>query len=99
MPVRFDDFRIVVTHSSRPNDDVRMSDVLGTVTFEDLNTHLLQAIRDSGSFEIRSRNTEPEIDEHLGDAGHADAADAYEMNVLNSPKHKPQKAQKRTKAK
>src|SRR5690242_13125687 len=37
--------------------------------------------------EIRSRNPKAEIDQHLRDAGHADAADAYGMDVLNSAKH------------
>jgi hypothetical protein len=57
------------------------------VTFEDLNTHVLQAIGDVRAFQIGAGDAEAEIDEHLGDAGHADATDAYEMDVLNSTKH------------
>jgi hypothetical protein len=57
------------------------------VTFKDLNTHLLQAISDVGALQIRARDAEAEIDEHLGNARHADASDTYEMDVLNSTKH------------
>jgi len=85
--MRFDDLGIVVAHGSRANHDVRMSDVISSVSFEDLDTHLLQAIGDVRPLQIRSGDTEAEIDQHLGDAGHADASDAYEMDVLNSAKH------------
>jgi hypothetical protein len=59
--------------------------------FEDLNAHVLQAIGDIGTFQIRSRNAKAEIHQHLGDAGHSNPADAYKVNMLNSSKHKPQK--------
>ena len=85
--VRLDDFRIVVADGSRANDDVRVSDVLRCMSFKDLDTHLLQAVGDVRAFQIGARDAKAEIDEHLGDAGHADAADAYEMDVLNATKH------------
>ena len=46
-----------------------------------------QALRNSAGFQIGSRNLVAEIQQHLGDAAHADAADAYEMNLLNFGKH------------
>src|SRR5262245_53287912 len=85
--VCFDDLGVVVTHGGRAHNDVRVSDILSGMTFKDLNTHLLQAIGDVGAFQIGTGDTEAEIDEHLGDAGHADASDTYEMDVLNSTKH------------
>src|SRR6185369_11606042 len=82
-----DDFRIVVAHGSRAHDDVRMSDIFSSVTFEDFNTHVLQAIGDVRAFQIRAGDTKAEIHQHLGNAGHADAAYPDKMNVLNASKH------------
>src|SRR6185369_1423756 len=82
-----DDFRIVVTHGSRADDDVRMSDIFSSVAFEDFNTHVLQAIGDVRAFQIGAGHTKAEIHQHLGNAGHADTTDAYEMNVLDPTKH------------
>ena len=67
--------------------DVRLSDIVRRVPFEDLNTHVLQAIGGVGTFQVRSRNAEAEIYQHLGDAGHSNPADAYKVNMLNSAKH------------
>ena len=66
---------------------MRMSDVLSRVTFEDFDTHLLQAIGNVRMFQIGARDAKAEIDKHLSNAGHADATDTYEMDVLNSTKH------------
>ena len=49
---------------------------------------MLEAIGDIGALQIGARNAKAEINKHLGDAGHADATNAYEMDVLNSSKHK-----------
>src|ERR1043166_9321555 len=86
-PIRFDDLGIVVTDGSRANYDVRLADIFSSVPFEDFNTHVLQAIGDTGALEIGSGNAEPEIDQHLSDAGHSNPADAYKVNVLNSANH------------
>src|SRR5687768_3568499 len=64
-----------------------MSDVFSSVTFEYLNTHVVQAIGDGGAFQVRAGDAKAEVDEHLGNTGHADATDAYEMDVLDSSKH------------
>ena len=66
---------------------MRVADVLGTMAFRELNAHLLQPISDVRAFEIGAGDTEAQIDEHLRDARHTDAADADEMDVLNSSKH------------
>src|SRR5690349_7033166 len=85
--IRFDDLRIVIADGGRAYDDVWVSDVLSSVTFKDLDTHLLQALGNVRVLQIRAGDTEPEIDEHLSDARHADATDTYKMDVLNSSKH------------
>jgi hypothetical protein len=82
-----DDLRIVVAHGGRTNDDVRLSNVVAAMTFEDFNTHFLEPIRDGGTPQVGTRDAKAEIDQHLGNAGHADAPDTDEMDVLNSAKH------------
>ena len=85
---RFGDFRIVVAHRGRTHDDVSVADIFRLVPFGEFNAHLLQPISHARVFEIGTRHAEAEVDQHLCDAGHADAADADEMNVLNATKHK-----------
>ncbi len=83
----FDDLWIVVANSCRAHDNVRLAHVIRAVTFRYFNAHLLQPVGNSRAFQIRSRNAETKIDQHLGDAGHTDAAYANKMGVLNSSKH------------
>ena len=85
--VRLNDLGIVVAHGGGANHDVRVTDVLSTVTFKDLYAHLLQAIGDAGTFQIRTGDTKAKIAQYLGNTGHADAADANEMDVLYPSKH------------
>src|SRR6185295_10790234 len=66
------------------------------MTFGKLNSHLLQPIRDVGLFRIGAGDTESQIDQHLGNTRHADAANANKMDVLNSSKHKVQNSELRT---
>ena len=61
--------------------------IFSVVPFSEIDSHLLQSIRRAGAFRIRARNTEAEVDQHLGDARHADAANADKMNVLNATEH------------
>src|SRR6185369_6561528 len=82
-----DDFRIVFAHGSRADDDVRMSDIFSSVAFEDFNPHVLQAIGYVRAFQIGAGDTKAEIHQYLGNAGHADTTDAYEMNMLDPTKH------------
>src|SRR5215211_8853309 len=85
--VCFDYLRVVVTNGCRAHHDVRVAHVLSRVTFKDLHTHLLQAVGNVGTLQIGAGNAKAEIDKHLGDAGHTDASDAYEMDVLNATEH------------
>ena len=66
---------------------MRMADVLGSMSFKDLNAHLLKSIGDTRALQIGTGNAEAEIDQHLGDTGHADTTDADKMDVLNPPEH------------
>jgi hypothetical protein len=57
------------------------------MSFEDLHTHLLKSISNTRTLQIRAGNVETEIDQHLGNSGHADATDANKVNVLNATEH------------
>jgi hypothetical protein len=46
-----------------------------------------QALSDSGGLEIGAGDLVSEIEQDLGDAAHADAADAYEVDALNFGEH------------
>ena len=50
---------------------------------------LPEPLRGVRLLQVRSRDLVPEVQEHLGDAAHADAADADEMDMLNFFEHSP----------
>ena len=82
------DFRILDGNRGTGDDDLGASDVFGAVSFEDCGAESGQALRHRGILQVGAGNFVAEIEQHLGNATHADAADAYEMNALNFRKHK-----------
>src|SRR5512133_293982 len=70
------------------NHDLGIADILGAMAFEDCGTESGKALRDRGTLQIRSRYLVAEVQQDLGDAAHADPADAYEMNTLDFCEHK-----------
>ena len=58
--------------------------------FSEIDAHLLQTVRHVRAFRVGAGDTKAEIDQHFGDTGHADAADADEVNVLYATEHKNQ---------
>ncbi len=57
-------------------------DVVGSMADSDDRTETLEALRRLGFGEIRAADDVSHVEQHLGDAAHADAADADEMNVV-----------------
>src|SRR5712671_6204257 len=86
-PLRFNDFGIVITHRGRANDDVRIANIFSIMPFDKLHSHLLEPVGYGRALKISSGNAEAKINQHLSDSGHAYAADANEMNLLNATKH------------
>ena len=73
-------FRIVALDRGRDHDDIGAVDVLGLVADRHRDAFFAQP-RDIAAFgRIRALHGIAEIAQHLGNAAHADAADAYEMN-------------------
>ena len=57
------------------------------MTFEDLSPQARKTMRYRRTFQVRTGNLVTEIQQDLGNATHADATDAYEMNALNLGEH------------
>jgi hypothetical protein len=57
------------------------------VLFRKGHTQSFQPFCHIGAFHVRAGNAEVGINQHFSDPGHADAADADEMNMLNATKH------------
>jgi hypothetical protein len=53
----------------------------------DNGPHSGQALRDRRRFQVRARHLIAEVEQHLGDAAHADAADSHKMDALDFCKH------------
>ena len=85
--VRGGDFRIVARDRGAGDDHFGSGDVLGAMAFEDDGAQRGQAMRDRRRLQVGAGNLVAEVQQHLGDAAHADAADADEMHALNFGKH------------
>src|SRR5689334_569208 len=57
------------------------------MAFKNNRASLRQPLRNAGTLQIRARNLVSKRKQYLGNAAHADAADAYKMNTLNFCKH------------
>ena len=62
------------------DDDARALEVLGVLADEDPRALLLQPLGDRARLGVRALHGEAVVQQHLGDARHADAADADEMD-------------------
>ena len=60
------------------------------MSFEGDGAHGGQALGDRRGFQVGAGDLVAEVQQHLGDAAHADAADADEMNALNFGEHESQ---------
>ena len=72
---------------------MRVPDIFTRVTFRDFCAQLFEVSGDLGLLLIRAGDTETQVGQHLGNSGHADAADADEVNMLKASKHKNQLAE------
>jgi hypothetical protein len=80
-------FGVVLLHRRRHDDRVRSSDMARIVTFEHRRAELLQMARHVAGGEIRAAHLIAEVEQHLGDAGHAGPADAHEVHVFDLMPH------------
>src|SRR3989454_1151736 len=84
--VRFDDFRVVRFHRGGNDHHVRALHLLGAVPFEDGGAEISQPRGYARRLQVRSGNGITQCEKNFGDAAHADAADAHQMNALKIAK-------------
>ena len=85
--VRGDDLSVVELNSRADDHHVRASDILRAMLAANNRSHFSQARCHRRGLAIGSGNLVSEIEQHLGNSAHADAANAHEMNALNFRKH------------
>jgi small subunit ribosomal protein S4 len=68
---------------NRPSFRVQKGDRITVKASERSQKLVRQALGDGGFFNIRTRNLITQIRQHFGDAAHAGAADADEMNLVD----------------
>src|SRR5437016_5682453 len=74
----------ILTRNRRTRDhNFSPGHIFSTMSDEDNGAQTRQTLRNLGIAEIRTRNFVAEVQQHLGDAAHADAADADKMNALD----------------
>ena len=78
------DFGILLRHGARDDDDVGVADVVGAVADHHARAELLEALGDRIRLEVAALHFVAEVHEHFGDAAHATAADADEVDAVNA---------------
>ena len=79
--------RVVPADGGAGHHDFGASHVLGAMAFKDNGPKLGQTLGDRRELQVRPGDFVAERQQDLGDAAHADAADAYEMNTLYFCEH------------
>ena len=79
-----DNLGVLRVDGARVDDDVGAADVVGRVADEDAHAETLQAARVLVGLEVRAADVEVERTQDLGEAAHADAADADEVHVADA---------------
>jgi hypothetical protein len=78
----FDDLGVVGLDGTGIHHDIGARDMAAFVPLPDRRTHFREARRDIGRLHVRAAHVETQVQQHFGDAAHADAADTDEMNAL-----------------
>src|SRR5215471_1059553 len=69
-------------HQARGSLQIR-----GGVALEDTGAHRGEAVGNRRELRVGARDAVAEIEQHFGDAAHADSTDAREMQMLGTEKH------------
>ncbi len=73
---------VVARDGGGVHDHMRPLDVAGLVADEDLGAQALEPLHGLAPPLVRARDPVAEVQQHLGDAAHPDAADAHEVDLL-----------------
>ena len=74
------DFRIAAADGGRDHDDRGIAEILGFLADHDRDAELAEPFDDIALGNVGALHLVAELVHHLGDAGHADAADADEVD-------------------
>ena len=85
---RGEHFRVVRLHGARHHDGVGAFHLVRLVLQRNLHAERAQAPRCRIGREIRAAHLIAKVRQHFGDAGHADAADAHEMDAPHLVLHR-----------
>src|SRR5262249_38691606 len=85
--VSFGDLRIVRGDGGTGDDDFGVRSVFGAVALKSDRAEAGEPLSDCGRLQVRARNLVAKVQQNAGDAAHADAADAYEMDALDLGEH------------
>ena len=84
---RFRDLQIIGWHGGTGYHDFGAGDILRLMTFKNGRSQSGQSLCDYRTLQVGAGNLVSQIEQHFGDAAHADAADTYEMYALYFGKH------------
>ena len=82
------DLGIIVSHGGRHDDDIRASDIVGSVTHRDAGTQCGQAARHGRRRNVRSADLITLGHQHFRNAAHAGATDADKVNAFDFVLHR-----------
>src|SRR5690606_17125027 len=79
------DLRILACHGARVDDHVGAANVFRAVSDGAARPEPGEPLRDGVVLQVRSLNVVAQVDQHFGDTAHAAAADAHEVDRVDSP--------------
>src|SRR5271165_333954 len=85
--VRGRDLDVIAGDRRTDDDHVGASHVLRTMPNEYPRSHFAEAVRHRRRLQVGARDLVAQIEQHLRDAAHTDAADADKMYALDFGKH------------
>ena len=81
------DFRIVRRNGGAGHHHFGAGNIFGAVSLKNRGAQTGQALGDGRTLEVGAGDLVAQVQQHLGDAAHADAADTDKMNALNFGEH------------
>ncbi|MNJ55051.1 hypothetical protein D3C77_505230 [compost metagenome] len=78
---RMGDFRVALVDGAGDHQHIGFFDILRVVTDEHIGAETFQPRSDRRGLDIRAGNLVPHVEQHLGDAAHADSADTDEVDT------------------
>ncbi len=85
---RLADLGILGRNGRTGDDDFGCGDVIRVMSLKNGRAQTGESLGYGGSLEVGAGDLVAEVQQHFGNAAHADAADSHEMNALDFREHK-----------